>query len=352
MKFTLWRDEAVLVRPVSAAHQSHEVRSRLFLRVEQDGVIGFGEVAPQPTALHGDPGVEEVIDELTAITIPQVRAAFSREGSVPSWTRLARFAGARSASAVAVALVEMAVLDRELRASHQDAVTLWPRRFNTATQATVSLLELGGRWDIDAGVARVRAKTSPGMISDEGLERLGHLAVPVLLDFNCSAASDADVLDQVDQVARVATLSAVEQPFAAGNVIDHSTLAEQLSVPLSLDEGVRNLRDLGQIARYGAAQVVCIKPARVGGLANARTMVLKAQSLGLRPYIGGFFESPFARHVHRLLAENCVSEPSDLSVVSVRAALGHAELALSRQGFAVAPSAALLESATAIDLEG
>ena len=58
MKLTLWRDEAVLRRPVVAAHQSHGVRSRLFLRIEHDGVIGFGEVAPQPTALHGDPGVD------------------------------------------------------------------------------------------------------------------------------------------------------------------------------------------------------------------------------------------------------------------------------------------------------
>jgi O-succinylbenzoate synthase len=351
MKFTLWRDEVALVRPVAAAHQSHDVRSRLFLRIEHDGVIGFGEVAPQPRALHGDPGVDEVIDELRTITIPQIRAAFTREGSVPSWTRLARFAGARPSSAVAVALVEMAALDRELRASHQDTMTLWPRRFNTPTQATVSLLELSDPWHVDSDVARVRVKTSPGTIAAEALERLNHLNVPVLLDFNCSARSDADVLDQVAQVERVVTLSAVEQPFAAGNVIDHSTLAEQLDVPLSLDEGVRNLRDLGQIARYSAAQVVCIKPARVGGVANARTMVLKSQSLGLRPYIGGFFESPFARHVHRLLAESCVSEPSDLGIVAVQGALNHAELALSRAGFGVAPSPELLAHAATIDLE-
>jgi L-alanine-DL-glutamate epimerase-like enolase superfamily enzyme len=352
MKLTLWRDEAVLRRPVVAAHQSHGVRSRLFLRIEHDGVIGFGEVAPQPTALHGDPGVDEVIEELTRVTIPQVCAAFVREGSVPSWTRLARFAGARPASAVAVALVEMAVLDRELRASRLDALTLWPRRFNTPTQATVSLLELGERWSIGGDVARVRAKTSPGTLSAEALERLGELGVPVLLDFNCSASSDADVLDQVAQVASVATLSAVEQPFAAGNVIDHSSLAEQLSVPVSLDEGVRNLRDLGQIARYAAAGVVCVKPARVGGVANARTMVLKAQTLGLRPYLGGFFESPFARHVHRLLAENCVSEASDLGTVAVEAAGDHPEMALSRAGFGVAPSPELLAAATVIYQEG
>jgi L-alanine-DL-glutamate epimerase-like enolase superfamily enzyme len=349
---TLWRDDAVITQPVVAARQRHETRSRLFLRIEHDGVLGFGEVAPQPESLNGDPGVDEVIDELRLVTLPRVLSVAAREGSVPSWTRLGRFGGFRPASAVAVALVEMAVLDRELRASRLDSQSIWPRRFNTPVQATVSLLGPGEPWSIDRDVARVRVKTSPGIVSEGALEQLSRLRVPILLDFNCSARTDGDVLEQVSQVLRVTAIDAVEQPFAAGNVIDHSTLAAQLSVPVSLDEGVRNLRDLGQIARYAAARLVCIKPARVGGLANARTMALKAEELGMRSYLGGFFESPFARHVHRLLAENCISDASDLGVVAVQGALDHPEMALSRGGFGVAPSRELLAGATVIDQVG
>jgi len=83
------------------------------------------------------------------------------------------------------------------------------------------------------------------------------------------------------------TIDAVEQPYAPGNVIDHATLAEQLSVPLSLDEGVRSPRDLEQIVRYSAAKIVCLKPPRVGGLANTRTMAQRAAALGLEPYVAG-----------------------------------------------------------------
>ena len=77
------------------------------------------------------------------------------------------------------------------------------------------------------------------------------------------------------------------------------------------------MRDVAQIVRYQAADLLCVKPARVGGLANARTIVARAREAGLRPYVGGFFESPYARHVHRALARSCVDEPSDLGPVDV-----------------------------------
>jgi O-succinylbenzoate synthase len=349
MKFTLWRHEVTLRQPVRAAHQRHDVRERLFVRVEHEGISGFGEISPQPTALNGDAAVNDVLDELRAVAIPQLLEVTVREGAPPSWTRVARFAGSRGASPFAVALVEMALLDRELRASGVGVTSLWTRRFLTPNQSTVSLLDPDGPWSVDAGAKRVRVKTSPGTLSNAALERLSTLSLPVLLDFNCSAVSDGQVLEQVDQVMRVARVDAVEQPFAAGNIIDHATLAEQLDVPLSLDEGVRTVRDLTQIARYSAASMICIKPARVGGLANARAMVLRANVLGLRVYFGGFFESSFARHVHRLLAENCVSEPSDLGMVAVETAADEPEIVAVRGGFGVAPSAAMLERARVIN---
>jgi O-succinylbenzoate synthase len=348
MKITLWRSDVTLLRPTRAAGQDHDDRTRLFLGVEDETVRGFGEIAPQPFALNGDPSVDEVLDEVREVVVPLVLEVANREGKLPSWTRLSRFAGSRSASPFAVALVEMALLDRELRASHLEPTSLWARNFETPNQATVSLLDLDGAWNIGREIAQVRVKTSPGTLSHAALDRLGELGLPVLLDFNCSASDDVQVLDQVEQILPVATIAAVEQPYAVGNIIDHATLAEQLTVPLSLDEGVRSARDLVQIARYSAASLVCIKPARVGGLANARSMAEKATALGLRPYLGGFFESPYARHVHRLLAENCVGEPSDLGVVAVVGGLDDPETVSVAGGFHRAPSVQLLDRALVI----
>jgi L-alanine-DL-glutamate epimerase-like enolase superfamily enzyme len=102
---------------------------------------------------------------------------------------------------------------------------------------------------------------------------------------------------------------------------------------------------VGQILRYGAAQIICVKPARVGGLANARSIILAAREAGLRPYVGGFFESPYARQVHALLARSCVEEPSDLAPVSVELEGYEREIDQVGDGFGVTPSSQMLDAA-------
>jgi hypothetical protein len=85
-----------------------------------------------------------------------------------------------------------------------------------------------------------------------------------------------------------------------------------------------------------------VKPARVGGVANARTIILRAREAGLRPYLGGFFESPYARQVNRSLAQSCVDEPSDLGPVDVVTEGYASEVDVVDGAFGVSPSAEML----------
>jgi L-alanine-DL-glutamate epimerase-like enolase superfamily enzyme len=351
VKMTLWRQDTWIRYPVRSAAQHHDQRSRLFLAVEFRGVTGYGEVAPQPKELNGDAAIGDVIDEVRIFVLPQLEQILAREGDLPSWTRVARFAGSRAASNPAVALLEMALLDRELRVGEATIDSLWPETFDTPLQSTVSLID-DGEWSVEPEAARVRAKVSAGAVSATSLRRLGELSVPVLLDYNCAARDDAGVIDQVRRISEVAHVVAVEQPYAVGNVVDTARLAEQLNVPISIDEGVRSVRDLTQIVRYRAAEIICVKPTRVGGLANARTIILRAQETGLRAYLGGFFESPYARHVNRALARNCVEEPSDLNPVEVVTEGYSREVDTVVGAFGVTPSAEMLErGAVVVDLE-
>ena len=351
MKVTLWRQDAEILRPVRAAAQHHDARSRLFVRVEYAGSAGYGEVAPQREALNGDAGLTDVVDEVRVFVVPQLQNILEREGDLPSWTRVARFAGSRAASNPAVALLEMALLDRELRVARSSIDDLWPAIYDTPLQTTVSLID-DGDWRVDDAVARVRAKVSAAPITASALRRLGELTVPVLLDYNCTAGGDLEVIEQVRVVRGVAEVAAVEQPYAVGNVVDTARLAERLDVAVSVDEGVRSLRDVAQLVRYHAAEIICVKPARVGGLANARTIVAEARAAGLRPYVGGFFESPYARAVHTALARSCVDQPSDLSPVAVVGDGDSREVDPVADGFGVTPSAEMLaRGAVLVDVE-
>ena len=351
VKVTLWRQDTRIRVPVRSAAQRHDVRARLFVGVEHHGVTGYGEVAPQPEELNGDAAILDVIDEVRVFVVPQLQQVFEREGELPSWTRVARFAGPRAASNPAVALLEMALLDHELRSTNSTIDTLWPVRFDTPLQATISLIDDTG-FVVDPAAARVRAKLSGDLLSPLAVRRLEKISVPVLLDYNCSARNDADIIEQVRQIREVAVVAAVEQPYDVGNVVDTARLAEQLGVPVSIDEGVRSARDVAQIVRYRAAEIICVKPARVGGLANARAIILRAQEEGLRAYVGGFFESPYARRVHRWLANSCVAEPSDLSPVDVILEGYAREVEPVGGGFGLRPSSEMLErGAVLVDVQ-
>jgi o-succinylbenzoate synthase len=342
MDAELFRQEVVLERRVQASEQDHNERSRLFLRIHDGGVEGYGEVASQPRDINGDPGIDDVLEAID-VALVQMTLLIAREGGLPLWSRVARLGSERPARRVASALVEMAVLDRELKGTSCSIEELWPQRFTTPTQSTVSLLDEDTPWGVDPKCSRVRVKTASGPIGAQSLERLASLGVPVLLDFNCSASDDDDVVRQVNQIREVAVVSAVEQPYGVGNVIDHARLAARLDVALSLDESVRSLRDVTQIVRYGAASMLCVKPARVGGLANARTLIERARELGLTVYLGGFFESPYARHVHRALARTLIEEPSDIGEVAVQESEG--EVRRIATSFGVEPSASMLAHA-------
>jgi len=316
MKVRLWRHDMNLRSPVSAAAQVHATRAHLFLEVEVDGVRGLGEISPQPASLNGDPGVDDVLREIKNFTLRQFIETAQREAQSPNWARVTHFAGSRPASYPASALLEMALLDLHLRGRSSTVESHWPERFTTPNQVTVSLLD-DAPWTPLDDAAQVRAKVSTAEVSLERWHELASLERPVLLDFNCSGINVQDTLRCVALARTHVQVCAVEQPFAAGNVVEHARLATLLDVPVSLDEGVRHRRDLDQIARYQAARLVCVKPARVGGYAQARTMIERAHQLGLEVYLGGFFESPLARRANRALARHYLARPSDVSPVAL-----------------------------------
>ena len=335
MELRLGLSDATLQSSVRAAGEIHSTRTHIYLSIQDQGIRGIGEVSPQSTSLNGDPSVAEVLDELRDFALPQFQEVCAREGAIPSWSRVARFAGPRSSSFFAVALIEMTVLDFELRKQELRVSQIWPATYVTPIMSTVSILD-DEDWNLHEVSQRIRVKTSPGEISENQLSRIRSLSKPVILDFNCSARSDEDVLSQVAALDGIIEIMAVEQPFAVGNVVDHARLSEQLHVAVSLDEGVRSIRDLEQIARYSAAKLVCVKPSRVGGLANARTMIAKAQSLGIDAYVGGFFESEFARTVNRHLANACTDQPSDLGEVALGFGGGSQNFVSDDQSFGIA----------------
>ena len=158
MRVSLWVSESSLSRPVTSAAQRHGVRTRLYLEIEHEGVVGYGEVTPQPTTINGDPGVALVTDELVGVVVPRLLDIVRREGALPEWSRASALVAGRDSAHFAASVVEMALVDHELRRRGEELASWWPPRWDTPAQATVSLLD-DEEWET-AGATRVRVKTA------------------------------------------------------------------------------------------------------------------------------------------------------------------------------------------------
>ena len=314
MEWRLIERSDELRHAVSAANQQHHVRRRVFVQLREDETVGWGEVSPLEQSVLADPSFDEVFSELATVALANFCDIRRREGAVPLWSRSAAIARNSAASRWAHAAIEMAVLDWELQRSSTSLAQQWGVEPDVVEPlATVSVLDSEGSWQIAPGTRRLRVKTTAGVDLARFVEALEVLSLPVLLDFNASAHTSDEVVRQLDALAARVEIVAVEQPFAPGDLISHAELAQRIDVAVGLDESVRSVLDVRRIARYQAASLICVKPPRVGGLAVARSMLASAHELGLRTYVGGFFESPLGRFAHRTLAALGGSEASDVA---------------------------------------
>ena len=249
MKITLWRDDATIrARRRRGGRASRRARAPL-LGVEHGGTIGFGEVGAQPSALNGDPSLDDVIDEVRAslLLVPHLRAdPRSARSTLPSWTRRGALRGSRAASRFAVGAgrdgaAGPANCDRAARRS----AALWPSSFDTPVHGD--------------GLAARRRRRGPSLRAPRVCgPRLGRGRSAATRCDDCAssgcrccststASADAldDVIDQVRLVARVADVVGRRAALRAwATSSSPRRLAERLDVPVSLDEGVRSVADV------------------------------------------------------------------------------------------------------------
>lgn len=89
-----------------------------------------------------------------------------------------------------------------------------------------------------------------------------------------------------------ADLELVEQPVAAADIHGLATVTAVVNTPVMADEAVFGIRDLLQVIRAHAADLVNVKLAKCGGLRPARAMLELAAACGVGTIIGSMMEGP------------------------------------------------------------
>lgn len=112
-------------------------------------------------------------------------------------------------------------------------------------------------------------------------------------------------------------LLCLEQPLPAADLAAHARLAEVLETPVCLDESLDGPARIREAVGLGACEVVCVKPGRLGGIGAALDTVTWCAAGGIPLWIGGMFESGYARGVNTVIAAlPGFSWPGDLAPAS------------------------------------
>ena len=84
----------------------------------------------------------------------------------------------------------------------------------------------------------------------------------------------------------------VEQPVAAADLAGLAAVTAAVDTPVMADESLFGVRDLTELIRHRAADLVNVKLAKCGGLSTARTLLETARAHGVGTLVGSMMEGP------------------------------------------------------------
>ncbi|MGB7447820.1 MAG: o-succinylbenzoate synthase [Ornithinimicrobium sp.] len=209
---------------------------------------------------------------------------------------------------MAKAAVEMAVLDAQLRAAEVSfadylgvTVSTVPSGVSVGIHDDIPSLLQAVAGYVDAGYARIKLKIRPG--ADLGpvaaIRAEFGAQLPFQVDANAAyTLVDAPHLRRLDEH----NLLLIEQPLGEDDLRQHAELATMMRTPMCLDESIESVQAAADAIALKAASVVNIKPGRVGGYLQARTIHDVCRAHGLAVWCGGMLETGIGRAANAALA--------------------------------------------------
>jgi len=269
--------------PFATAHGLRNGTDSLFLKVEENGAVGYGEITLPPY-------VEE--------TVPDSIGRIQRIAALKPWKAdellevLDKLEQLNDAPGCRAGL-HMALIDwlgRTLKKSVSQVLNASPSRL-PATLMTIGicsleetsarLIELPDTGYLKLKVGDCAAQARVRWILDSTQAR-------ILLDGNQGLNSIAEAVVLAGDVGPTRLLG-FEQPFAVGGEALGLELAERTGALVIGDESLQSEADLAKSGKYFGA--VNIKLMKCGGLDRARRMIDEARVQGLKVMLGSMSES-------------------------------------------------------------
>lgn len=307
-----------LVAPFTTSFSTQTEKTTYLVEATFDGasgpVTGWGESVAMDAPLYSSEYTGAAMDVTRRFLAPLLFAVEDLRPETVAW-HLRHIVG----HPMAKSALEMAVLDAALRdegrsfASYLGGVrTAVPSGVSVGIQDSIpEVLDVIGGY-LEEGYARIKLKIRPG--SDvEPVAAVRREFGDILFQVDANAAytlADAAHLRRLDEFG----LLLIEQPLGEADIRQHAELAKKMSTPMCLDESITSAEAAADAITLGAADVINIKPGRVGGYLEARRIHDLARAHGIAVWCGGMLETGIGRAANAALASlPGFSLPGDIS---------------------------------------
>ena len=284
-----------LKRPYETSMAVETHQTRVIVRVESEGAVGWGESVANETPWYSGetPSTiwalleESIIPHLLAAEIDDPRDAARQLG----WIREAR---------MAKACVEMAIWDLAAkRAGVSLSALLGGSGDRIACGVAIGILPsidaLLARIEEELATAyrRVKLKIKPGWdVAVAEAVRAKWPDLAFMLDANSAySLEDAPTFERMDATRPMM----FEQPLSHDDMIDHASLQRRIRTPICLDESIRHADDARKAIEIGATRIINVKAGRVGGLAESIAIHDVCRERGVPVWCGGMLEMGIGR---------------------------------------------------------
>lgn len=176
-------------------------------------------------------------------------------------------------------------------------------------------------WIMRQGIGIIKIKT--GVLSErEDIARVAALrevvgdGFDVRIDFNQGGHRESVL--RLCRALEAFHPTFIEQPVKGWDIEGLAEIARALDTPVMADESVMSLHDGLKVIRAGAADIISIKIAKVGGIIAAKKLAAICESAGVPAYAGAMWESGIgiAASLHFACSTPAVKYGSDFYTAS------------------------------------
>ncbi len=264
----------------------------------ENGVVGWGESVPIPRWSYET--LETVHSTISRYLAPELLGldpadsagiqAVLRNNIAPSFS---------TGQPICKAGIDLALADLNGRLQHENVARPWKRAgrdritlswtLNPRTLDEVEGLVAQGK---ARGYRNFNVKVAPDPKFDLELCKMVKRLVPdgfLWADAN-GGYDEATALAVMPKLADIG-VPVLEQPLPANRLTGYQRLKKQGALPIIMDEGVVSSVELEEFIKLGCLDGLAMKPARCGGLSDARRQIEIVQNAGLM-FLGSGLTDP------------------------------------------------------------